>query len=93
MKDGEAAVARVEREIFDAAVLIATGNRMDLAETLFNLRDINRSMQIIIVGDEGGIDQGAIARQIARYFVPNTMVLPLEKLENLLEPQKLGKKQ
>jgi DNA-binding response OmpR family regulator len=35
VKDGEAAVARVEREIFDAAVLVATGNRMDLAETLF----------------------------------------------------------
>jgi DNA-binding response OmpR family regulator len=92
VKDGEAAVARVEREIFDSAVLVATGKRMDLAETVFNLRDINRSMQIIIVDDEGGIDQGAIARQIARHFVPNTMVLPLEKLENLFEPQNLGKK-
>jgi DNA-binding NtrC family response regulator len=92
VKDGETAIARVEREIFDAAVLVATGKRMDLAETVFNLRDINRSMQIIIMGDEGGIDQGAIARQIARYFVPNTTVLPLEKLESLFEPQKLGKK-
>ena len=92
VKDGEAAVARVEREIFDAAVLVATGKRMDLAETVFNLRDLNRSMQIIIVADQGGIDQGPIATQIARYFVPNTMVFPLEKLENLLEPQKLGKK-
>lgn len=89
VKDGEAAVARAEREIFDAAVLVATGKRMDLAETVFNLRDLNGSMQIIIVGDEGGIDRDAIARKIARHFVPNTMVLPLEKLANLFEPQKL----
>ena len=49
--DGESAVARAQREMFDAAVLMSTGEKMDLLETAFNLKDIRRSMPIFLSGD------------------------------------------
>src|SRR5918996_6262842 len=49
--DGVSAVARVRREMFDIAVLVSTGEAMDSMETIFNLKDIRRSMRIIVVRD------------------------------------------
>jgi hypothetical protein len=93
VESGQAAVSQAQREIFGAAVLVSTGKEMDLAETAFNLRDISDSMQIVIVADHRGIDDNAIASQIAEHFVRNTRVLTLEGLETLLESQKLGKRE
>jgi hypothetical protein len=49
--DGETAVGRVRREMFDIAVLVSTGVAMDVMETAFNIKDIRASMQIVIVRD------------------------------------------
>jgi DNA-binding response OmpR family regulator len=51
VSDGETAVGRVRREMFDIAVLVSTGVAMDLMETVFNIKDIRASMQIVIVRD------------------------------------------
>ena len=47
--DANSAIAKVRRERFDLAVLISTGQEMDITETLFNLRDIRQSMPIAVV--------------------------------------------
>ena len=81
--DGQAAVSRAERELFDAAVVVSTGKTMDLAETVFNLRDINGSMQIVIVADVLGINQRVVAEEIIAPCVPNIRVITIQELETL----------
>ena len=91
--DGQAAVSRAQRELFDAAVVVSTGKTMDLAETVFNLRDINGSMQIIIVADRGDMNQSAIVKEIVASLTPNTQALTIAELENQLVPHKSSGRQ
>jgi DNA-binding NarL/FixJ family response regulator len=46
---GEDAIFEAKRARFDLAVLVSTGNSMDMAETVFNLRDARPSMPIVIM--------------------------------------------
>jgi len=54
---------------------------MDLAETVFNLRDINSSMQVIIVSDSGDASEGAIPKRALVRFVPNAKVMTMKELK------------
>ncbi len=83
LPNGKAAVARAHREMFDAAIIVSTGEEMDLAETIFNLRDVNGSMQVIIVSDRA--DEGAIPKEALVRLVPNTQVMTAQGLKRHLE--------
>lgn len=84
--DGDRAVNTMRREIFDTAVVVSTGREMDLAETVFNLRDIRNSMEIVIVTDCADA-RGSVIRKIA-VTVPKIITLNLHGLEVLLEALK-----
>ena len=86
VRGGERAVRQMRREIFDTAVVVSTGREMDLAETVFNLRDIRSSMEIVIVTDCAEA-RGSVIRKIA-VTVPKTIALNLHGLEVLLEALK-----
>jgi PleD family two-component response regulator len=83
---GDRAVRQMRREIFDTAVVVSTGQEMDLAETVFNLRDIRSSMEIVIVTDSADA-RGSVIRKIA-VTVPKIITLNLHGLEVLLEALK-----
>lgn len=83
VSDGNRAIYRSRREIFDAAVLVSTGKEMDVVETVFNLRDIRGSMEIVIVADCGD-PSGNVIGEIAA-TVPNTIMVNLHGLKTLLE--------
>src|SRR5918992_3415408 len=70
VNDGEAAIIQAQHASFRMAVLVSTGKTMDLAETVFNLRDISLSMPILIVKERSG-DQDSEAEMIA-HSSPNT---------------------
>ena len=50
----EETVEQVRHEIFDEAVMVSTGSLINTAEMIFSLRDLNRSMEIIISFDRPG---------------------------------------
>jgi hypothetical protein len=74
-------VSHAQRELFDAAIIFSTGEEMDLAETVFNLRDINSSMQVIIVAERGASSEGAIPKQTLVRFVPSAKVMTMKELK------------
>ena len=86
VRNGDRALRQMRQEIFDTAVVVSTGQEMDLAETVFNLRDIRNSMEIVIVTDCADAS-GSVIRKIA-VSVPNTITLSFHGLEVLLEALK-----
>jgi DNA-binding response OmpR family regulator len=83
VSDGDRALCKTRRETFDAAVLVSTGKEMDLAETVFNLRDVKSSMEIVILADCADSSENIMGRIAAT--VPNTIMVNLHGLEILLE--------
>ena len=82
VRDGDRAINKIRRKIFDTAVVVSTGKKMDLAETVFNLRDIRSSMEIVIVTDRADASESVIGKIAAT--VPKTITLTLHGLEVLL---------
>ena len=83
VSDGNRAIYRSRREMFDAAVLVSTGKEMDVVETVFNLSDIRTSMEIVIVADCAD-PSGNVIGEIAA-TVPHTIMVNLHGLKTLLE--------
>ncbi|MGH7845279.1 MAG: hypothetical protein ACREQW_08930 [Candidatus Binatia bacterium] len=86
VESGNGAVSRAQRETFDTAVLVSTGKDMDLTETVLNLRDITKTMKILVVVDCGKEDKEPV-RTAAR-ALPNTAIVTLDELRECLQSGK-----
>jgi hypothetical protein len=73
--DGKTAIQRAQREMFDSAVLVSTGDEMDLSETIFNLSDISRAMELIIVSGQQDRGGSAVPEETLVGVVPNTKMM------------------
>ncbi|MEX0806130.1 MAG: hypothetical protein WD688_22840 [Candidatus Binatia bacterium] len=78
VNDGESAIFQAQHATFNMAVLVSTGKAMDLAETVFNLRDISATMPIIIIADRHGARESPA--DIIAHASPNTRALTLDGL-------------
>lgn len=79
-ENGESAIAQAQHGTFQMAILVSTGTTMDIAETALNLRDVNASMQIVVVADEQLPEAELIA-----CACPNTVALAADRLAAYLE--------
>lgn len=77
---GENAIFQVQHATFDVAVLVSTGKTMDMAETVFNLRDSRPSMPILILT----ADIDPKEAEIIAHACPNARSLALNRLAVLL---------
>lgn len=82
VNDGEAAIVQAQHAIFNMAILVSTGKTMDLAETVFNLRDINSSMPILLIDEPRGA--GESEAEIIAHASRNTRALTVADLPGYL---------
>jgi len=93
LNSGEAAISRAQREKFDAAVLVSTGKGMDLAETVLNLRDVNESMQIVVVTKPDSIKNDFFRKTLVAHPVPGTQLLTIAQIESQFMPLRTSERQ
>ena len=88
--DSQAAVDHARHEPFDVAVVIARGSMINIAEVIFNLRDINRSTQIVILVERLGAHASQPLRQLIEHPIERTRILTRRQLQrqiHRLSPQ------
>jgi hypothetical protein len=76
------AIERAQHEIFDAALLISTGEEMDLAETVFNLSDVSGAMELIILSDQTNTASSAISKELLAELVSSASVMTTQDLQS-----------
>jgi hypothetical protein len=82
--DGAVAIERARYERLNAAVLISTGTQMDLAETALNLKDINSTVEIIIVVGSDVADEKAAQTAAIVRALPGTSVVTIGEFDRYL---------
>jgi hypothetical protein len=80
-RDYEAAVNYARHEIFRTTVLVSRGSLINVAETVFNLRDLNPSMEIIVLVDRLGKQTNRFLRQLLEHPIEGTQILTRRQLQ------------
>ena len=80
----EEAFDHARHEIFDTTVLVSRGSLINVAETIFNLRDLNESMEIIILVERWGKTTNRFLRQLIEHPIERTRILTRRQLQKQL---------
>lgn len=84
VNDGNEAIDHARHEPWDITVLVSNGSLISVAETIFNLRDLNRSMEIIILVDRLGGHVSRFLRQLLEHPIEGTRILTRRQLQREL---------
>jgi hypothetical protein len=82
---GTAAVEGIKHSVINTVVLISTGSEMDLTETALNLRDVNASVEIIILADRETAEGKEHEANTIAHVIPKTRVLTMNQLDDYLK--------
>jgi hypothetical protein len=82
--DDEEALDHARHEIFDKAVMVSKGSLINIAETIFNLRDLNRSIEIIILVDRWSKQPNRFLRQLLQHPIEGTQIMTRRQLQKAL---------
>jgi hypothetical protein len=85
VRDGNKALGKIRHETFDTAILLSTGEQMDLVETILNLRDIRPSMPVIVLIDPVNSEPNAAAQAIIARAIPEVPVFTVTEFQTHLE--------
>ena len=92
VRDGIAAVDRAKHAMLDAVILVSAGRAMDRAETALNLRDINPTMEIILIaGHNRGRGGPPPTSELLGGTIPHTRVLTLHELDKFFASPEWGR--
>ena len=71
-------------EVFDTTVLVSRGSLINVAETIFNLRDLNESMEIIVLVERSANTTNRFLRQLIDHPIERTRILTRRELQKQL---------
>jgi hypothetical protein len=80
----EEAFDHARHEVFDTAVVVSKGSLINVAETIFNLRDLNHFMDIIILVERRGKTTNRFLRQLIEHPIERTRILTRRQLQRQL---------
>ena len=83
--DDKTAIDHARHETLNTAVLISSGSLINLTETIFNLRDLNRTMEIIVLVDRLGNHPNRFLRQLLEHPIEGTRIFTRRQLQKRLQ--------
>ena len=83
-EDGSAALNLVRHHSFTVAVLLTRGSLLNAAETALNLRDLNRSLEVIVLIDRPAKDSNRYLRQLREHPIDGTKIMTRRQLQRYL---------
>lgn len=84
VNDDKGAIDHARHEPLDIAMLVASGSLINVAETIFNLRDLNHSMKIIILVNRVGQHSSRFLRKLLEHPIEGTRILTRRQLQKEL---------
>jgi hypothetical protein len=84
IKEPDAAIDHARHELIDTAVVVSAGSLISDAEIIFNLRDFNPSMEIVVVIESRRKSSDRFLRQLVEHPIERTIILTRRELQKQL---------
>lgn len=84
VRETNAAIDHARHEPFAAAVVVSAGSLMNDAETIFNLRDLIPSMEIVVLIESRRKHSDRFFRQLIDHPIEHTRILTRRELQRQL---------
>lgn len=81
----ESALALARRQAHDKAVVLSQGSLINVAETVFNLRDLCPSIKVIVVLQRGTRQSNRFLRQLIDHPIEGSEIMTRRELQRHLQ--------